>query len=758
MGCFALPHLEAQVYRPALPPPNPPASLSTNPDQKLTLPRPGAPDAEHVHIESVTQDAVGVIRHLRGNVRLETSDMLLRADELDYNTETGDAEARGHVHFEHFVRGEKLDCDHAEYNVSAETGKFYDVSGSATSRIQARRGLLITKTPFYFQGKWAERLEDHYILHDGFITDCAMPNAWWRMKGPKFEVIPGDHATSRSSWFYLKGMPLVYFPYFYKSLKKEPRRSGFLLPTIGNSSTRGYEMGAGYYWAINRNYDLTYRAQYFVKAGLIHHLDFRGDPTQKTFFDVLVDGVDDKRNLVPPASGALILGHVKSELGNGWLAMGELDYITSFAFRQQYSESFNEAVFSQTHSVGFLTKHWSDFGINLVAENNVNFLSTTPGNDISIRKLPELKFNQRDHQVNVASLPFWISFDSSAGLLRRSQNLFQTRQFVDRLDFAPTITTALHLPGFQIVPSFGIRETSYESSAVSPGIFSGQNILRNSHDAKVDLILPSLAKIFNVPSWIGSKMKHVIEPRITYQYTGGIDNFNRIIRFDETDLLSNTNQVEFSLNNRLLVKDKNGTVTDFINWQLLYDRYFDPTFGGAIIPGQRNVIQSSLDLTGYGFLDGVRRSSPIVSAFRVQQSRVGLEWRTDYDPLFHRFANSSLSVDGRYKQYHVSVGQSYVNTDPVLAPSANQFRGVISYGSDTRKGLSFGFSAYYDYIKGVMQYSQTQVTYNTDCCGLSVQYGRFNIGGARDESQFRVSFAVANIGAFGTLKRQENIF
>ena len=132
-------------------------------------------------------------------------------------------------------------------------------------------------------------------------------------------------------------------------------------------------------------------------------------------------------------------------------------------------------------------------------------------------------------------------------------------------------------------------------------------------------------------------MKHVIEPRITYQYTGGIDNFNRIIRFDETDVLSNTNQVEFSLNNRLLAKDKNGTITDFVNWQLLYDRYFDPTFGGAIIPGQRNVIQSSLDLTGYAFLDGVRRSSPIVSAFRVQQSRVGLEWRTDYDPLFHRF-------------------------------------------------------------------------------------------------------------------------
>src|ERR1039457_4772774 len=43
--------------------------------------------------------------------------------------------------------------EQAEYNVDTETGKFYDVSGTATARIQARRGLLVTQTPFYFQGK-----------------------------------------------------------------------------------------------------------------------------------------------------------------------------------------------------------------------------------------------------------------------------------------------------------------------------------------------------------------------------------------------------------------------------------------------------------------------------------------------------------------------------------------------------------------------------------------------------------------------------
>ena len=71
--------------------------------------------------------------------------------------------------------------------------------------------------------------------------------------------------------------------------------------------------------------------------------------------------------------------------------------------------------------------------------------------------------------------------------------------------------------------------------------------------------------------------------------------------------------------------------------------------------------------------------------------------------------------------------------------------------------FSFGFSAYYDYVKGAMDYYQTEATYNTDCCGLSVQYGRFSLG-LRDESQFHVSFAISNIGSFGTLQRQQRIF
>jgi LPS-assembly protein len=724
------------------------------------LPRPDAPPKGDTNISSDEQTTDGPWIHLRGHVIIDTVDMQLKADELDYNQDTGEVEARGHVHFEHFARGEKIDCERLEYNVDEETGKFYDPSGSAPPQIQARPGVLTTQNPYYFHGRWAERLQEHYVLYDGFITDCLVPRPWWRLKGARFDIIPEDHAVAHHAWFYVKGVPLFYTPWFYKSLKKQPRKSGFLVPNIGNSSLHGYMFGGGYYWAINRSYDLLYRGLYYTSAGLAHHAEFRGKVNQNTDFDMTISGIDSNQS--GSASGVKInvVGH--SDLGNGWEARGNIDYLSSFAYLQQFTQSFNEAVFSETHSVGYVDKHFDDFGFYFVAQRLVNFESTTPGDTVEIRKLPAMEFTQREHQFG--SLPIWVGFDSSAGLMYRAQPGFETRQFVDRLDFAPHVTTAFRWHDIMLTPTFGVRETEYGES-VQNGFVSVQNILRSSRDVTAELTLPSLERIFKAPHWIGEKVKHVIEPRIIYKYVTGIDeNFDKIIRFDEMDLLTNTNQIEYSLTNRLLAKDKNGTVSDFLTWQVRWDRYFNPTFGGAIQycggmnqpPCQRNVIASELALTGFEFLDQPRTYSPVVSVLRVQ-SRVNFEWRTDFDPMTDRFSNSSLSADGRIDKYFFGVGHTLIRENPVLLPPADQISFTFGRGSLNSRGWNYRFDMHYDYRAGMFQYWDAYVNYNTDCCGFSVQYRRFSVPG-RNDSQIQGAFAISNVGTFGTLKKQERIF
>ena len=312
------------------------------------------------------------------------------------------------------------------------------------------------------------------------------------LRAPRFDIIPGERALAYHAIFRLKNIPIFYAPVFYKSLERMPRKSGFLTPNIGNSSRRGKMIGIGYYWAINRSYDAQYRAQYFTQRGIAHHLDLRGKPNDKSDFDFVLYGVNDRGLLLSNGQrqkqgGFLVSFEGRSELPYGFYARGQINYLSSFQFRQAFTESFYEAISSEVHSTGFIAREWSTYGLYLVASRNENFRSTAPDDKVVIRKLPSVEFNTRERKVWSRVLPFWISFESSAGLLQRNQPLFQTRQYLERMDFAPRLMTAIHWKGFHLVPSFALRETHY-GERQEAGRILGENINRHAREVGVELV------------------------------------------------------------------------------------------------------------------------------------------------------------------------------------------------------------------------------------------------------------------------------
>ncbi|MGA3026919.1 MAG: LPS assembly protein LptD [Bryobacteraceae bacterium] len=743
---------------------------STNPALPIKTPRPNAPSEGQVLVGAITQEMDSSWYHLRGHAHVETTTMALDADAVDYNRDTGDATATGHVRFENFVTGEKLQCDHAEYNVNEETGKFYIVNGTSPAKVESKPGLLTTSNPFYFQARWAERIKDKYILYQGFVTDCKVPKPWWRLRGRRFVIYPREKALAYRSVFFIRWVPLLYMPAFYKSLERNPRESGFLSPNIGNSSRYGEMVGLGYYWAINPSADLLYRAQYYTSAGLASNFAFREKIKPGTDFSVIAYGIDDQggpKRLATP--GFQITAKGRADLGDGWFAGGELNYLSSFQFRQQFSESFSEAIFNESHTTGYVTKHVDTWAVNIVTDRiqTFDFNPAEPNDAVIIRHLPEGEFLMRETELPT-TIPLYFSMEATAGAMDRSEPTvpnevtITTPTFVNRVDLWPRLTTSLRLGDFSLVPSFTVHETEYGSSLSGNRALAGA-ILVSSRELTVDIIPPSLARVFRAPSWLGKKMKHVIEPRAEFHYVGGIGSEAlRVIRFDDADLTTDTTELQLSLTNRLYVKRKDDGVDEVLSWQLSQIRFFDPTFGGAVVPGQRNVIWSSLSLTPFAFIDGPRDYSPVVSLVRFQK-KVGVEWETDYDPLHKAVVANVVSADYRLAHYFISIGQAQMRDDPpnspvtILSPTSGQFRGVVGYGEQNRRGLSGAMSFYYDYKTGTLEYMAAQATYNTDCCGFSVQYRRLNYGG-RDETQILGSFGIANIGSVGTLKRQERIF
>jgi LPS-assembly protein len=745
----------------APPPPAPaPAPSATNPDQRVKIVRPGAPSLDEYAVDAETEEADGDLRHLRGHVHLESEDKKLDADAVDYNDDTGDVEAWGNVRYENFLDGTKLNCDHAKYNVNTESGIFYDVRGTSETKIVARPGLLTTNNPFYFEGKWGERVDGKYIIHEGFVTDCKVPKPWWRLVSTKFDILPNQRAITYHAIFRIKRVPIFYFPVYYKSLKVLPRQSGFLTPNIGHSSTYGEMIGLAYYWAISRSYDALYRMQYFTSRGPAETLEFRGKLRPGTDFSLNAYAVQDRgilvNGVVQKQGGQEFTFDGHSDLGDGWLARVHIDELSSFLFREAFSQSFHDTIFSETHSAGFVIKHWSSFAFDVAATRDEEYENATPGDTIVIKKLPEADFLSRDRQILGGVLPVWFSLNSSAGFLDRTQPEFQTDRFVGRFDVNPEVTTAFHFDGFSVTASGSVRETEYGERIVN-GVIFDQSLLRSAREIDINIIPPSFERIFQSPKWLGGlKVKHIIEPRIDYKFVDGIDNFNNIIRFDENDLMNDTNQVTLSLTNRLLVKDKNGNVSEVMSWEVAQSRYFDPTFGGAVIPGQRNVLQSTEDLDGFDFLDGPRNYSPIVSILRFQHV-VGFEWRVDYDPLLGRISNTSFNGNVRFSQYFLSIGHTDVRPNPVVTAPNDQINVLFAVGNRNRRGWNAAVNAFYDLSRHILDFATTEISYNTDCCGISVEYRRYNFG-VRDDTQYRLSFTIANIGSFGNMRKQEQIY
>lgn len=742
----------------------------------------------------------GKIYHWRGGMEMQDSTMLVKADEADYDEETHSLTARGNVYYHDFDKNEQIWCDEMDYNTETKHGYFYDVSGETMPKAVVRKGVLTGNSPFHFEGLWAERIGERYMVYYGWVTDCKFPDPWWRLKGKKFDIIPQDRAIAYRSTYFLRKIPVFYFPLpFYRPLAKEPRKSGLLLPNIVPRSQRGFMVGLGYYWAINRSYDLTYRFQDFNSNALKHNVDLRGKPTAKSDFNLILYGVDDlggdpnsgdSTTGVPRQkySGLNIYFIGKIDLGDGWTAAGQVNYVSSFRFRQEWSESFNEAIGSEMHSDAFLNRDFDTYTFDVAASRTENFQSTeiqttNPNgsfsyqrNAVILHKLPEADFSSRDHSI-WKNLPIWFSFDSSAGLLYRlapvfegntPANTLETNQFTTRLRFAPHVSTAFHWLGINFTPSLGLDEAYYgESQSITENGTYNQlfyhaqdaDIVRSARDFSLDIAFPTIERIFNKKTFLGDKLKHVIEPRITYKIVSGIgDEFDRIVRFDENDLLTNTNELALSLTNRIYAK-RGDNVVEVFTWELLQKRYFDPTFGGAVLNGVRNVFDATADVTAYSFVFGPRTYSPVASVLRVNPvGGITFQWLADYDPMYRRIVDSTVEVGYRWKnKYYVNAGDNLIRSNPILTPYADQWRFTVGFGDPQHRGWNAATSVAYDVKQNYLQYMTTQVTYNTDCCGLSVEYRRINAG-LRDETQFYISFAIANVGAFGTLKKQDRLF
>jgi LPS-assembly protein len=788
----------------------------------LRCPPLAPPSKNESTICAVRQEKDGPIFKLHVRGRIEYGTFTLWADEATYNSDTGDVTLNGHVVVDGSANSEHVEASHGQYNVRSEAGQFYDVTGRIGSRQRARPLLLTSPVPFEFTGKVVVKTgPDHYVVYNGTITNCELPHPKWQFDMRHANVTAGGNATIYLSTFRIEGIPVLYFPFATHPVDRAVRQSGLLMPNLGTSTVKGQILGEGFYWVINRSMDAIVGAELFSKRGWAQHGEFRARPSETAYLDMTYFGVLDRGIGTPKVSqgGENIRLTAEDRFGHNIRVVANVDYLSSLVFRWVFDPFFNQALMADVKSQVFLSNTTGGFSYNALVEHYQSFQNFTPGNVITIVHAPSFDFSSVDRQLGHSA--FYWAVDSAVEGLSRSEPSFHTAPVVGRFDVNPNVSLPLLFRGWSLRPQVGIRYTLYSQQLVPSsgvGTASSDPINRRALDTSVELRPPTLERVFD-NKFLGLKLKHVIEPSVVYHDVTGVNGFSRILRFDERDILSNTNEVEYRLINRLYAKKRTpqsgnckkidlpslnpsrssppgpppweqegesqampqrdshersldncpeaSSARELVSWELAQKYFLDTSFGGALVNGQRNVFTTTVDLTAFAFLTSPRHLSPLISRLRIQpSSNIDVEWDLDYDFNAGRINASTTSLNYHIGQFSFGGTGLYANfpgqilaTNNVIGPSRfNQFRTQVQYGHSEKRGFSGAASFGVDAESALVQYDVIQSTYNWDCCGINVEYRRIKIGTLRNQNEYRFNYTLANIGSFGNLLRKERLY
>lgn len=726
-----------------------------------------------------------ILRH-QGSVDVRYGFYRLRADRVIIYEETGMVLAEGDVIFDQGI-DQRISGTKGEWNFRTKLGRFFGAKGYTN---RSNDGSVI-----FFSADSVERVGlDRIIVTNGSFTACDEPVPKWSFTARKAVIETGESIQLDGARFRIKDFAILPIPGASIPIKKLGRSSGFLLPAFGYSPLKGFRVATAYYQTLGDSADATVRGDIFSARGLGIGLDVRTRANSRSFFDFGIYTVKDRlfgggdTPQKPNQGGTTIYADGVHYFSNGFTAAVDVRLTSSLDFRQVFSDGIQQIISPTEVSEAFVTRSWSSYSFSVLTRSR---LVSIPNVRVRTRNLPSLVFEKRPSQIGFLKNTFFSFRSSMDGMSRKDEvdnaslyfsnfgsNPLVTPAVTQRIDFSPQITVPLSTRFLNVTIVGAGRVTYYSNSLDGLRQVVGKNLIRRYGEFSIDLHPVAWARNFyRRDGKVG--FRHVIEPFAIYRRVEGINNFKSIIRFDDVDIVSDTNEIEFGISNRIFTRKKVSDIQDpddsvqpyeVLSLTIRGKYFFDKEFGGALVPGTRNQMSSGLGLSFYSFGGVPRRFSPLNAELIYRPSkRVSLSTRGDYglsgDGL--RAAAVSAGYDTKlFKLFQTFYYTRAVRLIPALSSYANpngresgtlrgsQWNPALFVG-DRDSGLFAGASLFFDFQNRRVSDVQPLISsiytlgYSYDCCSLAVQYYGFNVG-VRRESRLAFSFRLNGIGTIGT--------
>lgn len=655
-----------------------------------------------------------------GYVEINYRGQHIQADNVTYDRNIGKITAVGNVTFQ--SEETTITCEKME-GITDGTAVFYNALIYAGDQI--------------IQAEVLRREDDNkYAIESAIITPCTQITPCWSMKVHRGHFVPGDYVSMTSIFMRIMDIPVLYIPFFYLPLDSETgRTAGFLFPSFGSSSLYGSTITESFFLPISRSVDTTLSATYYSEKGLGLGLEGR------YLFDAYSGGIVNmtyiKETDTDDVRYAFNGTHRQDIFGWKFVFNGRMT--SDISYDQQYdSDISNMTSISNNYLNASLSRKIGPVSLDLLTNYTEYIIS---GQTTTIyAKLPSVGVTIK--QLKLFDSPVYFSLDADYTNLQKTLSSFESKY--QRLDLQPMIGANITgLSWLTLNPKLLYRFTNYtDSISLSDGLLTGEPVSREYMQFDLKMTGPVFYKIYFTPDFgYADKIKHVIEPSISYSYVSEPSNADRIIYFDGIDYVLPVNEFKLTLTNRLIanqrISEQVFKTREVLAWALTQYISLDPE------------IKTSYGSQYNRFINGeITTLSPLVSALTFKPADwLSLTNKLEYDHYTNSIASSNIIFALNTPEI-----VSNIQWTKTSALEEGRIGSNLLTASGKFRFLDHTFDLYYkfsyDIENDTLWQGSTSLRYNHQCFSLILSYDSYNIG-LRDEG--KISFNVELTGISGML-------
>jgi LPS-assembly protein len=550
-------------------------------------------------------------------------DVSVKCDRVEVDLRTMHMEATGNIIFD---QGEtRLACDRMSFDLEQKTGTLYVVKG-------------FFPPSYYFRGEELEKMDEtHWRFHRGVFSSCNLDAD----SSPPWSIDVRDAVMELEGYGHFRGValrtngvPFFYTPRLLWPIKRD-RATGFLVPSIGYNNRYGAYLGNAFYWPVSRSVDTTTYLDWWSKGYYGIGQEVRAAPAPNAagqmVGSLVWDGDFHKWEWK-------LRGNYAQLFPQGYALRSEVLDMSDLNFFQRFERTLEQNSTPSLFSHVTITRVWGPAALNLRVDHRQTYFSSLAGgvnNSQTLERKPELEY--RLASTRIAKTPFYLSMVGVADELRMDRNPQQRGRY-GRFDLFPVVSLLTPgLPWLNVTPSAGARLTYYTSTYSGPSqALVPEPLTRHYFTGGLSLVGPSFSRVWNKAD--GSRLKHLIEPRLEYSYVSDPGSLTSIPVFDEKDSVLVTNRVRGILSNHLLVKSKSQGSREIAVLEI----------------GQEYSLSAPLTFARPG-LPASKRGPLSISARVLPAPAMSFDARTEFDSVTHRLMSTALSANTAFGPANVNL-------------------------------------------------------------------------------------------------------